>query len=116
MIRCVNIALEECALALLRRNYWEPDVGDPLELRQIPTFVHFDACWDAQGRPVRNYRLGYVLCRMPFDPADDVVVASFDGGRRFFAVRFREPFNQRASYRIEHFDGTTYILKTRSNG
>jgi hypothetical protein len=112
-----NISLSKEAEAFIKERYVEPDVRDFSELRFIPRFIYVIAVTDAHGNSFKDAILGYNLCRTPVHSLEDAIVFSFDGGRKFFAIRFEpDVFDETAEYLFEHFEGVNYILKRFPDG
>jgi len=112
-----NISLSKEAEAFINERYIEPEVRDFCELRFVPMFSYVIAVTDAQGNSFKDAILGYNLWRMPVHSLEDAIVFSFDGGRKFFAIRFEpDDFDETAEYLLEHFEGVNYILRRFPDG
>ncbi|AZO30146.1 MULTISPECIES: hypothetical protein [Mesorhizobium] len=112
-----NITLTPEAEEFIKQRYIEPDVASYSELQFMPRFIWVIAYKDADGKIMEGETVGYKLSRSPVSFLADSVIASFDGGRKFFAVEFNadgEKYDADAHYTIEHFDDINYIIKLPS--
>ena len=106
-----NIRVADEARDYLLRHYMEGDVDDPSQLRCMPGFSYVEAYKDAAGNVIKDVIVGYILSNTEADRIVDEVISPFDNGRKFFAIEFREKFDENSEYIVEYFDGITYILK-----
>jgi hypothetical protein len=106
-----NIKVSEEARELLLKNYSAPDNEDPSAIEFLPCFSYIVDCRDKLGNPMRNLKLGYRIFRCANRDFRDHPIFAFDNNRKFFLVAFRDRFDENATYLLEYFDGTVFLLK-----
>jgi hypothetical protein len=106
-----NIRVSDEARDYLLRHYMERDVDHPSQLRSMPGFSYVEAYKDAAGNVLKDVIVGYILSKTETDRIMDDVISPFDNGKKFFAIEFRDEFDEYSTYIVEYFDGITYILK-----
>jgi len=104
-----NIKITNDVRDWLLRHYMDEDVDDPSQLRFIPTLACPRATYDGLGRKVKGP--AYELHKGDPQKLTRAVVTAFDNGRKFFAIRFEEDFDERDRYLIEYFDRVWYVLR-----
>jgi hypothetical protein len=87
----------------------EPDTDDPSQLRFIPTLYYTIETRDGAGNKIAGP--GYSFGKQRTDRIADHVIAPFDNGRKFIAIRFYPAeHDPKARYFVEYFDGVWYVL------
>jgi hypothetical protein len=104
-----NIQVTEEARDWLLRHYMDADADDPSQLRFIPTLACSLATYDGLGKKIRGP--AYDLYKGDPRQLTRAVATAFDNGRKFFAIRFEEDFDERDRYLIEYFDRVWYVLR-----
>jgi len=105
-----NAKLSPEACELILKHYWAPDTDNPDELPFIPTFRYVLAVKDSAGNPISTAKLGYRMNpKSPHFRAG--VIFQIDNNRKYYSVHFNEEFDEGATYLIEYFDDTVYIIK-----
>ena len=105
-----NIKFSDEARNWVLCHYMWSDTDDLSELLYIPTLYYTLETRDGAGDKIAGP--GFSFGKQRSDRLADHVIAPFDNGHKFIAIRFcPAEHDEKASYMIEYFDGIWYVLK-----